>query len=58
MKDLIVMMLLMIIGILTYKLIDLKEKYELYYNNYKQCLKALSEYDSSLKDYLEKEGKL
>lgn len=39
--------------LLIYKMLDYKEKYQLYYNNYKQCLLALQEYDPKLKAYLE-----
>lgn len=49
----ITIILLLIITLLLYKLNYYKEKYKIYYNNYKQCLLALQEYDPKLKAYLE-----
>ena len=48
-----VIILLLITTLLLYKLNYYKQKYQLYYNNYKQCLKTLGEFDPSLKTYLE-----
>ena len=45
-----------IIGCLFIKNNRLKQERDRYYNNYHQCLLALSETDPTLKDYLEKEG--
>lgn len=49
----ITIILLLITPLLLYKLNYYKEKYKIYYNNYKQCLNALKEYDPKLKAYLE-----
>ena len=49
----ITIILLLITTLLLYKLNYYKQKYQIYYNNYKQCLKALQKYDSKLKAYLE-----
>lgn len=49
----ITIILLLITTLLLYKLSYYKEKYQIYYNNYKQCLLALKEYDPKLKAYLE-----
>lgn len=49
----ITIILLLITTLLLYKLNYYKEKYKIYYNNYKQCLLALQEYDPKLKAYLE-----
>lgn len=45
--------LLLITTLLLYRLNYYKEKYQIYYNNYKQCLLALKEYDTKLRAYLE-----
>lgn len=45
--------LLIITTLLLYRLNYYKEKYKIYYNNYKQCLLALQEHDPKLKAYLE-----
>lgn len=49
----ITIILLLTTTILLYRLNYYKEKYQIYYNNYKQSLKALKEYDPKLKAYLE-----
>lgn len=49
----IIIILLLITTLLLYRLNYYKEKYQIYYNNYKQCLLALQEYDPKLKAYLE-----
>lgn len=49
----ITIILLLITPLLLYRLNYYKEKYQIYYNNYKQCLNALKEYDPKLKAYLE-----
>lgn len=49
----ITIILLLITTLLLYRLNYYKEKYQIYYNNYKQCLLALKEYDPKLKAYLE-----
>ena len=49
----IIIILLLITTLLLYRLNYYKEKYQIYYNNYKQSLKALQEYDPKLKAYLE-----
>ena len=51
----ITIILLLITTLLIYKLnyYKEKEKYQIYYNNYKQCLLALQEYDPKLKAYIE-----
>lgn len=49
----ITIVLLLTTTLLIYRLNYYKEKYKIYYNNYKQCLLALQEYDSKLKAYLE-----
>lgn len=46
--------LLFIIGCLLIRNSELKKQRNIYYNNYQQCLIALSEVDPSLKDYLER----
>ena len=48
----ITIILLLTTTLLLYKLSYYKEKYQIYYNNYKQCLLALKEYDPKLKSYL------
>ena len=50
----ITIILLLITTLLIYKLnyYKEKEKYQIYYNNYKQCLLALQEYDPKLKAYI------
>lgn len=53
MIDYIIIILLTIITLLLYKLNYYKQKYQIYYNNYKQCLEALKEYDPKLKAYIE-----
>lgn len=40
--------------ILIYLIYKSNKKKDLYYNNYQQCLRALSESDSKLKEYLER----
>ena len=49
----ITIILLLITSLLLYRLNYYKEKYKIYYNNYKQCLLALQEHDPKLKAYLE-----
>lgn len=49
----ITIILFLIIPLLLYKMCDYKEKYQIYYNNYKQRLMALGEHDPQLKKYLE-----
>lgn len=49
----ITIILLLTTALLLYRLNYYKEKYQIYYNNYKQCLNALKEYDPKLKAYLE-----
>lgn len=49
----ITIILLLITTLLLYRLNHYKEKYQMYYNNYKQCLNVLKEYDPKLKAYLE-----
>lgn len=49
----ITIILLLITILLLYRLNYYKQKYQIYYNNYKQCLSALKEYDPKLKAYLE-----
>lgn len=49
----ITIILLLTTTILLYRLNYYKEKYKIYYNNYKQSLKALKEHDPKLKAYLE-----
>lgn len=44
--------ILFIIGCLLIRINELKKEKNIYYNNYIQCLTALSEYDTSLKEYL------
>ncbi len=41
--------------ILIYLLYKSDKKKKIYYNNYKQCLRALADRDPMLKAYLEKE---
>ena len=53
MKYITTILLLLIATLLLYRLNYYKEKYQIYYNNYKQCLNALKEYDPKLKAYLE-----
>ena len=53
MIEYITIILLAIITLLLYKLSYYKQKYQIYYSNYKQCLKTLGEFDPSLKTYLE-----
>lgn len=45
------------IMILMYQTIVYYKKYVIYYNNYKQVLKALGEYDPDLKAFLERTEK-
>ena len=45
------------IMILMYQTIVYYKKYVIYYNNYKQVLKALGEYDPDLKAFLERSEK-
>lgn len=40
--------------ILIYLLYKANKKKDLYYNNYQQCLRSLSESDPKLKEYLER----
>lgn len=40
--------------ILIYLLYKSNQKKKIYYNNYQQCLRTLSESDSKLKEYLER----
>lgn len=40
--------------ILIYLLYKANKKKDLYYNNYQQCLRTLSESDPKLKEYLER----
>lgn len=49
----ITIILLLSTTLLLYRLNYYKEKYKIYYNNYKQCLNVLKEYDPKLKAYLE-----
>jgi hypothetical protein len=49
----ITIILLLITTLLLYRLNYYKEKYQIYYNNYKQCLNALKGYDPKLKACLE-----
>lgn len=49
----ITIILLLTTTLLLYRLNCYKEKYKIYYNNYKQCLNVLKEYDPKLKAYLE-----
>ena len=49
----ITIILLLITTLLLYRLNYYKEKYKIYYNNYKRCLLALKEYDTKLMAYLE-----
>ena len=49
----IIIILLLITILLIYRLYYYKEKYQIYYNNYEQCLNTLKEYDPELKAYLE-----
>lgn len=49
----ITIILLLITTLLLYRLKYYKEKYQIYYNNYKQSLLVLQEYDPKLKAYLE-----
>ena len=49
----ITIILLITTTLLLYRLNYYKEKYKIYYNNYKQCLNALKEYDPKLRAYLE-----
>ena len=51
MKELIVL-LIIVIAVLLFIIYNLNEKYKIYYNNYYQCLKALSEYDKDLAKFL------
>lgn len=53
MIEYITITLLLTTTLLFYILNYYKQKYQIYYNNYKQCLKALQEYDPKLKAYLE-----
>ena len=53
MEYITILLLLLITTLLIYKLNYYKEKYQIYYNNYKQSLKALQEYNPKLKAYLE-----
>ena len=53
MEHIITILLILIAVVLLYNSNYYKEKYEIYYNNYKQCLEALKEYDPELKAYLE-----
>ncbi len=45
------------IMMLMYQTIVYYKKYVIYYNNYKQVLKALGEYDPDLKAFLERTEK-
>ena len=49
---------LFIIGSLCIRLYQVSKEKKIYYSNYKNCLRALADYDKDLKAYLEKEGKL
>lgn len=49
MEHIITILLILIVVVLLYNSNYYKEKYEIYYNNYKQCLEALKEYDPELK---------
>ena len=49
----ITIILLLTTTLLLYRLNYYKQKYQIYYNNYKQSLKALQEYEPKLKAYLE-----
>ena len=40
--------------VLIYALYRANQKKKIYYNNYQQCLRALSESDPKLKEYLER----
>lgn len=41
-------------AVLIYSLYRENQKKKIYYNNYQQCLRALSETDPKLKEYIEK----
>lgn len=56
MTDLIIV-LIIYSTLTTIVLIRYYKKNEINYSNYQNCLRALSEYDSDLAQYLEKEGK-
>lgn len=45
--------LLLTTTILFFRMNYYKKNYEIYYNNYIQCLNVLKEYDPKLKAYLE-----
>ena len=49
---------LFIIGFLCIKLYKVNMDKNVYYSNYKNCLRALADCDKDLNEYLEKEGKL
>ena len=43
--------------IMTIKYVKMKNKNKINYSNYRNCLRALADTDSDLKNYLVKEGK-
>jgi len=55
MTDLILLLTLYSI-VTTIGLIKYYKKNEINYSNYQNCLRALSEYDKDLAEYLEKDG--
>lgn len=48
-----IIILLTIIAMMIVKIKRLSDKNKIYYNNYKQCLMVLGDYDPKLKEYLE-----
>lgn len=48
------LILILVIGCLLIRLYQISQKNKIYYNNYQQCLKALSDFDPKLKEYLER----
>mgnify|MGYP006895542416 CR=1 FL=1 len=52
----LISVLILVIAFLVVIIKNLYESYKIYYNNYYQCLKALSEYDKDLANFLKKEG--
>ena len=46
--------LIFVIGCLAIRLYQVNKEKNIYYSNYQNCLMALGEFDSKLKEYLER----
>lgn len=51
---LVIIFLIRLINNKNKQITELAQKLDIYYNNYKQCLRALKENDQELKEYLER----